>query len=225
MKKMLFCFLMLIFAGAYAANNSVKSIITQPQVSDAEREKVEARYLKYSREIFDADLPGRVVLGNPNGSIKLAEFLSYGCSHCRAMSGEVAKFLRGNQNVKAIDIYYFQYNSDVAYATRAVIAAKMQNKFELLHNAFMRAQTSLTKDDIDKIINTSGVNVALLQKDMEKLRKDTEKGLVGNFNLGVKIQLTTTPAFIFTNSAMSKISYIIGITTRQNLQKALDQVL
>lgn len=184
--------------------------------------KVKADIPKNKLEIFNSIGEGRTVLGNPNGKIIIAEFLSYECPNCRVMGGIVEDLIKTNPDIKVIIIPWPFEAPDDLYAAKAVLAAGKQGKFNNLHKALLASQEFLNKDKIDAIINTAGLDVNKLKTDMAD--KNLETGIKNNFALASKIGIVGTPSFFITNAGMTKFELIPGRASEDDLKKAIDSV-
>lgn len=191
----------------------------------AQIEKIKANAATYKTEIFDLKAAGRIVTGNPNGKIIIAEFTQYQCSHCKAIAPMVDKLLKDNPDVQLITIYWPFFGNDATYAAKAALAAQKQNKFNELNQAMLATNDFLTKDKIANVIKaTPGLDAKKLLADTEI--QDLDTGLKNNFTLAEKLGLIGTPTFIFTNKEMTKFSLIPGQTAdiENDLKKSLNEV-
>lgn len=184
--------------------------------------KVKAEIPMHKNEIFKTGVAGRSVIGNPNGKIIIAEFLSYECPNCRVMGGVVDNLIKSNSEVKVIIIPWPFEAPDDVYAAKAVFAAEKQGKFKELHNALLASQEFLSKDKIDAIVKSIGLDVEKLKKDMDD--KTLEAGIKGNFDLAKTVGINGTPSFFVTNAGMTKFELIPGRASEDDLNKAIKQV-
>lgn len=188
-------------------------------------EKIKTNISKYKNQIFDAKAPGRIILGNPQGKIIVAEFTQYQCSHCRLAVPVVANLLKNNPEVQLQVIYWPFLGNDSIYTAKALLAAKNQNKFEELEKVILAEQSPLTKDKTDSIIKSvKAIDSKKLFADIDS--KEIENGLKANLDLAQKLELIGTPSFVFTNNDMTKISLIPGQTSHfeDDLAKSLRDV-
>ena len=181
---------------------------------------------KYKNQIFDTKAPGRVVLGNPNGKIIVAEFTQHQCPHCQHTAPVVNKLIKNNPEIQRIIIYWPFFGNDAIYSSKAVLAAQKQNKFEALEQAILAQENFTNKEKTDSIIKsiTSIIDNKKLLADMDN--KDLERGLKNNFKLAQDLNLIGTPTFIFTNREMTKFSLVPGHTPNfeGDLSRALKEV-
>lgn len=196
----------------------------QKQELGKEKARVKTGVMQYSKDIFNTALPGRIVLGNPNGSLVLAEFLSYECGHCREMSPLVEHLIKNNPNLKVILIYWPFQGNDAIYAAKVAIAAKAQGKFAQLHEAFMASEDLLSKNAIDKIVKKIGLNETKLQQDIKQMDATINTGLLFNSKLAENLKLVGTPTFVAANGTLTKFSVVPGAGTENELTQAVNEV-
>lgn len=192
---------------------------------EASIKKIKDALPKYKKEIFDTKIAGRVVTGNPNGKIIIAEFTQYQCSHCKAVSPIVDKLLKDNPEAQLITIYWPFFGNDAVYAAKAALAAQKQNKFNELNQAMIASNDFLNKDKIDSIVKLiSGFDTKKFYTDVAS--KELDASLKANFKLAGDLGLIGTPTFILTNKEMTKFSLIPGQTRNieKDLKKSLDEV-
>lgn len=192
---------------------------------EANIKKIESLIPKYKKELFDTKATGRVVTGNPNGKIIIAEFTQYQCSHCKSVAPLVDKLLKNNPEVQLITIYWPFFGNDAVYAAKAAMAAQKQGKFSELNQAMLATVDFLNKNKIDAVIkSTQSIDAKKLLVDIEA--KELDAGIKANFKLAGDLGLMGTPTFIFANKEMTKFSLIPGQTRdiEKDLTKALKEV-
>ncbi|CAL7960645.1 Outer membrane protein [Gammaproteobacteria bacterium] len=192
---------------------------------EANIQKIKNIIPKYKKEIFDTNAASRVVTGNPNGKLIIAEFTQYQCGHCKAVAPLVDKLLKDNPEAQLITIYWPFFGNDAIYASKVALAAQKQNKFNELNQAMLATTDFLTKDKIDVVIKaTTSLDAKKLLVDIEA--KEIDVGLKANFKLAGDLGLIGTPTFIFTNKEMTKFSLVPGQTRDMegDLKKSLNEV-
>ena len=216
----------------YLVNNPQVLVEVGKKLQEQELEEQKAQIArikiaipKYKNKIFDTKTPGRIVLGNPQGKIILAEFTQHQCHHCKEATVLVDKLLKNHPEIQFITIYWPFFGDDAAYTAQAVLAAQKQNKAEELNQAIFAYKDTPTKDRADTIIKSiAGLDSKKLYADMTA--KELESGLRENFNLAKDLELIGTPSLIFTNREMTKFSLVPGQTPtfEKDLTKALNEV-
>lgn len=216
----------------YLVNNPEVLIEASKKLQEKELAKektqlaeINANLPKYKNQIFDPNAPGRVVLGNPQGKIIIAEFTQHQCPHCKVAKPIVDDLLKNNPEVQLIIIYWPFFGKDASYTAKAVLAAQKQNKFHELEQAIFTADGFVSTEKANTIIK------ALPTIDQKKLFADItspelDAGLKANFKLAENLKLIGTPSFIFTNKNMKKFSLVPGQTQtfKQDLNNALNAV-
>lgn len=219
-------------AHAYIVNNpgvlieASKKLQEQELAKEADKlNKVKANIEKYKQDLFNDKAEGRIVSGNPKGKIIITEFTQYQCHHCRNLSPIVDKILKSNSDIKFITIYWPFFGNDAIYASKAILAAQKQGKYDQLHQGMLGVKDALIKDRIDAIIKaTPGIDINKLNAEMKKSGLD--KGLKDNFTLAQNLGLMGTPTFMVTNGALTKFALVPGgIANIENeLQKSIQEV-
>lgn len=196
----------------------------QQQQMSKEKSRIKTNIEKYSKDVFNANVPGRAAIGNPNGKIVMTEFFSYQCPNCRIMAKAVDDLVKTNPDLQVIFVAWPFENNDDVYAAKAVFAAQKQGKFYELHSALMSAPDLLTKDSIDKTMDTiPGLDVKKAQKEMDDSTIDS--ALKDNFKLAQTLEFSGTPVFLFTNKANNKFSAVTtGRVPESELKKAIKEV-
>ncbi len=146
---------------------------------------------KHQKEMFE-NLKDPVG-GNPKGDVQLVQFFDYRCGYCRRAYGFLKEAVKKDGNIKVIYKEFPVLGHD-SLMTKAALAAHMQNKYEVLHEAFMTSNGRLDKEDILDIAGRSGLDVEKLKKDIdsETVKKHVEETVA----LAEKIGVEGTPSFI-----------------------------
>jgi len=187
--------------------------------------KTKADLPKYKNQLFDTKAPNRVILGNPQGTVLLAEFTQHQCHHCKEATVVVNKLLKNHPEIQLTVIYWPFFGEDAAYTAKAVMAAQKQNKAEELNQAFFANKDSVTKEKADTIIKSiKGLDSKKLYADMAT--KEFDAGLRENFKLAKDVGIVGTPALVFANKELTKFSLVPGQTPSftEDLVKALNEV-
>jgi protein-disulfide isomerase len=188
-------------------------------------EQIKKNIPKYKKQIFDTKAPGRILLGNPDGKIIVAEFTQHQCPHCKATAATINKLLKNHPEIQRITIFWPFFGNDATYTAKAVLAAQKQNKAELLNLAFFDQDMFITKSKADDIIQSiPALDSKKLHSNMNN--KEFNNGLVANFKLAQDLNLIGTPTLIFANKEMTKFSLIPGqtINFEDDVTKALNDV-
>lgn len=166
--------------------------------------------------LHDANNP---VGGNPQGNVTMVEFFDYQCSHCRQMATTVEALRAANPNLRIVYKAWPFTGPSSVYASKAGLAAVSQGKYEVLHNALMRANVPLTNQEILATAKAVGIDTARLQRDMANPAYDA--AFKANEQLAKELELTGTPAFVIakTNGTDKNSSFLVpGLAQQSALQ-------
>lgn len=214
----------------YLVNNpqvlmEVARKLQDQQVADEEKriKSIEVNIPAFKNQLFDDKLPGRIILGNKNGKVTMVEVMQYQCGHCKVLAPIVDKLIKNNPDLKVI-VLFWPFNNDGIYSAKAAIAADKQGKLIAVHNAFLQTQDALTQENADKILKSLNLDMKKLAADMRD--QSLDKGLRTNLKLAADMKFIGTPTFIFTNSGLTKFSFIPGQTQdiEDDLNKSLQKV-
>jgi protein-disulfide isomerase len=175
---------------------------------------------KEAPKVFASKSP---FLGNKDGQIFIVEFIDYNCPHCRHISDSISQLIKDNSNLKVIIKEFPVLGEASVFAAKAALAAYKQGKFAEIHNAFMSEKILLKNARVLEIARELGLNIALLQKDMETV----EPELVAVKNLAIEIDIQATPALIISTYPIKedrKVIYIPGAVETEILQDAINFV-
>lgn len=132
--------------------------------------------------------------GNPKGGVTLVEFFDYQCIHCKKMAPVIAELVKGDSNLRVIykEFPIFGESSDMA--SRAALAAAMQNKYLQMHEALLGQEKHVDQKIIDETAKKIGLNMNKFKADMTG--KEVTDALAANRKLAEQLHLMGTPAFI-----------------------------
>jgi protein-disulfide isomerase len=132
--------------------------------------------------------------GNPQGDVTVVEFFDYRCGYCKRVAPTVKKLLEDDPNVRVVYKDFPIIGPDSALAARAALAAQVQGKYVVLHEALMAADGPFTMPAILELAQKAGLDTARLQADMEtpEIRASLER----NHTLAQALGIQGTPAFV-----------------------------
>lgn len=132
------------------------------------------------------------VLGDPQGRVKVIEFVDYRCPHCVRMNQNLTQALSAEKGVQVVIRPLPWLGNESADIALLVLAAGLQGKDIILHNALMAAGNVKTYQDARGIAQDVGVNVLRAESDMRS--KDIDTALRQNVAYASKIGVKTLPA-------------------------------
>jgi protein-disulfide isomerase len=199
----------------------------QQQEQEEQKNKIVANITNHKNRLFDTKARGRIVLGNPQGTVVLVEFTQHQCGHCKEATVVIDKLLKNHPEVQLIVIYWPFFGEHAVYTAKAVLAAQAQNKAKELNQALFDYKDPVTKDKLDLVIQSvAGLDAKKLYAEINTKEKEFDNGLRENFALAKDLELIGTPALVFTNKDKTKFSLVPGQTPNfeEDLNKALEAV-
>lgn len=149
--------------------------------------------IKAHRESLFDD-PADPVIGNPNGKIKVVEFLDYLCAYCRAGSPQVKDFLAKNPDVKLIVKEYPVVHPPVSVELAHIgMAVAKSGHYEEIHNALLDNALQ-TENDVDAVLKQQGLDPAQVRNDAKSGAIETH--VAQTIELGSNLGINGTPTFI-----------------------------
>ena len=134
------------------------------------------------------------VRGNPRGDVTIVEFFDARCGYCKALHPNMQALLQQDGNIRVVmkDLPVLGPNS--VTASRALLAAQKQGKYEPLHDALLRLRTEPTEQVLQAEAQRAGIDWARLRRDMAD--PAIEARLQANIALAQRLQIEGTPALV-----------------------------
>ncbi len=160
---------------------------------DTQRDAVAQKAIRQHKAELLAD-PDAPFSGNANGDVVIVDFNDYQCPYCKRAHQAVKQVVGADSKVKVVykDLPILGEPSRIA--ALAALAAAKQGKHAALHDALMETSSKLDRARILEIAASVGLDVALLEKDMEdpKFKQLIDRNMALAGALGVR----GTPAFV-----------------------------
>jgi protein-disulfide isomerase len=160
---------------------------------DSQRDAVAQKGIRQHKTELLAD-PDSPFSGNANGDVVIVDFNDYQCPYCKRAHQAVKSVAAADGKIKVIykDLPILGEPSRIA--ALAALAAAKQGKHLALHDALMEFSGKLDRARILEIAASVGLDVALLEKDMEdpKFKQLIDRNMALAGALGVR----GTPAFV-----------------------------
>jgi protein-disulfide isomerase len=134
------------------------------------------------------------VKGNARGSIVLVEFFDARCGYCKRVQPVIEQFLERNKDVRLVlkDLPVLGPNSEMA--SRALLAAQRQGKYEPLQAALLAVRGDLAEPVVQREAERVGIDWSQLQRDMQ------DPAIVAriqrNLQMANALQINGTPALV-----------------------------
>ena len=143
-------------------------------------------------EVFDD--PATPVGGNPQGDVTIVEFFDYRCPYCKQVHPAIQKLLDQDRKLRFVYKEFPVLGEQSDIAAHAALAARLQGKYEPLHNAMMAAKGQITEDVVYRLAGSVGLDVDRLKRDMKD--PEIDQALSANRALAKALELRGTPGFV-----------------------------
>jgi protein-disulfide isomerase len=143
-------------------------------------------------EVFDD--PATPVGGNPQGDVTIVEFFDYRCPYCKQVHPAIQKLLDQDRKLRFVYKEFPVLGEQSDIAAHAALAARLQGKYEPLHNAMMAAKGQITEDVVYRLAGSVGLDVDRLKRDMAD--PEIDRALSANRALAKALELRGTPGFV-----------------------------
>lgn len=184
--------------GEYIANHPevvVKALQAyQVRMQREQQQQAEAALQEVEDELlYD---PGTPVAGNPEGDVTVVEFFDYNCGYCKQVTPSIQTLLETDDGVRYVFKEFPILGPGSVLASRAALAVwnLEPEKYLPFHVALMTNRGSMSEQKILDIGERVGIDPATLQAEMQK--PEIEEQLRANVELGQRINVRGTPAFI-----------------------------
>ena len=186
------------------------------------QQQAQSAILENAGQLFQGQL---ATVGNPKGNVTVVEFFDYQCIHCKKMSPIMDGLVKKDSDLRIIykEFPIFGKSSDMA--SRAALAAGMQGKYKVMHDALLNIEKRLDDKIVMNTAKTVGLDMQKLKKDMSS--KDVTEMLDANRQLAEKLHLMGTPAFIVASTPEGQFktgtepSFIPGAASEESLQELI----
>lgn len=189
--------------------------LQQREMNKMTQQTQQAALLKADALFKDSSNP---VAGNAKGKLTIVEFFDYQCPHCVDMVPALDATIKANPDVRVVYKEFPIRGPLSQMAAKAALAANLQGKYLPMHDAIMQASQNLSKEVIDNIAKSLGLNMEKFTADMEGAKVDQQ--LKGNFKLAQDLQLMGTPAiFVGLTNSPKEIAFVPGQVDQAYLQE------
>ncbi|MFT4059216.1 MAG: DsbA family protein [Legionella sp.] len=165
------------------------------------------------------------VVGNPKGSVTIVEFFDYQCIHCKKMSPVINGLIKKDSDLRVVYKEFPIFGKSSELASKAALAAGMQNKYQAMHNALISVDKRLNDKIIMDLAKSLGLDMKKFKTDMDS--KEVTDVLEANRALAEKLHLMGTPAFIVASTpdgqfkVGSEPSFVPGAASEESLQELI----
>ena len=178
----------------------IESVALARQRAEAEQEQQLARRLGELKEHLEGN-PVDPTLGNPDADIVVVEFFDYQCGFCKRVVDPVLELVADNERIRLVFKEFPILGPESEIAAKAALAAKRQGAYLDFHVALMRLRGQLTQNSILQVARELGLDIDVLEEDMETLGIGLQ--IEGVRVLAEQIGISGTPAFVVGDTLVS----------------------
>ena len=178
---------------------------------DEMKENQKKKLAEKNETILSSECP---FLGNPDGPIKILEFLDFRCGHCRAVSSQLNEFLKENKDVR-VNLHFLPILGDES-ATISIYAllAKKHGKFDAFYKKMMEC---VFPDEMAAASILESLHIKIKSEAVKNEIKELHKQIIEDTTLAQELDVAATPSFIVGDE-------IITGAQIDELQKAVEKL-
>ncbi len=139
--------------------------------------------------------PGAPVLGNPKGTLPIAEFFDYRCPYCRGMHPMLQRLLATNPDIRYVAKEWPVFGGPSVTAARVALASNYQGKFDAVNGALFKTHIVDTASVVDAAAQ-AGVDMKRLESDLKAHASEMDTALGTAATQALALGLQGTPGFI-----------------------------
>lgn len=135
--------------------------------------------------------------GNPDGDLRLVEFVDYRCGYCKRAHPEVAELIESDGNIKIIRKELPILGAQSVLASRFAIAVKQvagDDAYAGVSDALMALRGDVTEDSLREMAAGFDLDWDAIAPAMTS--DDTNMILQNNMALAQRLQISGTPTFV-----------------------------
>ncbi len=138
--------------------------------------------------------PDSPVSGNPSGDVTVIEFFDYRCGYCKRAASALTQLQQNDAGVRIVYKDFPILGETSELAAKAALASHLQGKHQAFHEALLAVKDDLTKEQVFRVAQATGLDIERLGRDMNK--PEWEAVIDKNRGLAKKLGISGTPAFI-----------------------------
>jgi protein-disulfide isomerase len=187
-----------------------------------ERAEAEARTIEDAKANLQAlldDKYGFTAGANPAAAtVAVVELFDYHCGYCKRAAGLVQDLTKNDPTVKVVFREFPILRQESDYAAQVALAARAQGKYADLHFAMMNATGVLTKERIQEIAVSKGVDFNAIEEALGD--PAINESINATHQLASDLAIDGTPAFIIASLNGDFVDVLPGFDA-QRLNEAI----
>jgi protein-disulfide isomerase len=137
-----------------------------------------------------------VVAANPQGDITLIEYFDYQCPVCRRVHPDVKRLAAEDKGVRIVHKHWPVFGAASVHAAKLALAARWQDRYEQVHDAFMTIPGRLDEEKIRTAAINAGLDLARAERDLTERDAQIDAAFKEVSVQAAALRLQGTPAFV-----------------------------
>lgn len=191
--------------------------VLEQRSAEASREADRQMIRDFELEIFDDGYS--YVGGNPEGELRIVEFVDYRCGYCRRAHPEMEAILSKNDDIRFVLKELPVLGEDSATSARFAIATRMlfgSDAYKQVHDALMNLQPVPSEAVLRRLADGLDLDADAILQEMDS--EDVTIEIFRNQALANALEITGTPAFVVETELMR------GYTPQSNFEVIINAV-
>jgi len=170
-------------------------LVEAMQAFDRKQETARLDLAKSKIAALVAPEHGYVAGANPaTAQVAVIELFDYHCGFCKKATGLVRELTKSDPAVKVIFRELPILREESEYAAKAALAARAQGKYQEFHFAMMESTGVLTKERVEEIAKSKGIDLARLHADISS--RAVKESIEETERIARDLDVDGTPTFI-----------------------------
>jgi protein-disulfide isomerase len=180
--------------------------VLQDVMSALDKKQQESDAAKASAMIRDNNAtlfnsPHQVVLGNPQGTVQIAEFFDYNCGYCKRALPDMLTLLKADPNIKFVLKEFPVLGEGSVEAAHVAVAARMQDpsgkKYIEFHQKLLGGRGPADGTRALAVAKEVGFDMPRLEKDMNS--GEVKATIDEDMKLADALGVNGTPSYVIGN--------------------------
>jgi protein-disulfide isomerase len=180
--------------------------VLQDVMSALDKKQQESDAAKASAMIRDNNAtlfnsPHQVVLGNPQGTVEIAEFFDYNCGYCKRALPDMMTLLKADSNIKFVLKEFPVLGEGSVEAAHVAVAARMQDpsgkKYIEFHQKLLGGRGPADGTRALAVAKEVGFDMPRLEKDMNS--SEVKTTIDEDMKLADALGVNGTPSYVIGN--------------------------
>jgi thiol-disulfide isomerase/thioredoxin len=143
---------------------SLQSLENKRAAEEQERQK--AALATHQQDLLND--PASPISGNPAGDVTVVEFFDYRCGYCKKAAPALTQLQQSDARVRVVYKDFPILGETSELAAKAALASNLQGKHRAFHEALLAARDDLTKEQLFRIAQDTGLDVNRLDRDLSR---------------------------------------------------------